>query len=116
MGEAQLQFGRRGGLSQAVQCLLAAPELHQACSQQLLLVSAERGCLRVAGLQQECFGAGPAGSPAGEMQGIAGLQRRREGRWVGRKALQQGAPQLGLLPAEGIEGIGAGGLLREAPQ
>ena len=30
LGEAQLQFGRRGGLSQAAQGLLAATQLHQA--------------------------------------------------------------------------------------
>ena len=35
---------------------------------------------------------------------------------MGGKALQQDAPQWGALPAKGIEGIGAGGLLREAPQ
>ena len=67
-------------------------------------------------MQQERFGSGPAGTPAGEVQGIACFEGCRQGRRVGGKALQQRQPQLGLLPAQGIEGIGTGGFLRKAPQ
>ena len=116
LSQAQLQFCCGGGVPKAAQSGFAASQLREPCGEQLLVLGAERSGTGLAGLQQERFGTGPAGTPAGEVQGIACFEGCREGRRVGGKALQQRQPQLGLLPAQGIEGIGTGGFLRKAPQ
>jgi hypothetical protein len=66
----------------------------------------------------------PAGSPLGQMEGALlllrfpwpRLQGGRKGGWVRREAAEQLLAKVGLLASQGIEGIGAGRFLREAPQ
>lgn len=109
--------------AQAAQGALGIAQFGQALRQLPPLLDAQVRAVLLADLPQAGFGAGPAGAPAGQVQGAAAafgrLRAGGEGggqrRGVGREALQQ-LPAFGrIVAAEGVEGIGAGRIAGEAP-
>ena len=117
-GGDQQAGGRVGRLAlQAAQGVGDGADFGQTLAE---LLASARWRLGVAARRlQAAGGAGPAGSPAGQVQaggqsvGFGGGGQRRR---VGGKPLPQQSVQVGLLAPQRIEGIGAGWVAGEAGQ